>query len=276
MNPCPKCNKPLPEDGKCPSPECQAADSNTILATAVGELTREFRESRAAAREPAPAADIPGVDFDALGKAIDEADAAGQKGAGIAAALKTVTATVGLSVLDRDGKREIAGLALSRAKLPGTSATLSEAFEKHGPAFKAWIEASGFRYTQFADPERAEETFRYFIVNKTPFLDERRTKEREADLAADRARIEKDATLRRAVPSSPSLPGGARSEGGALHRLVHGATGPTEATEAQAEIMTHLGLSPDRQKAAMETHAKKTKLGTPLDFVTVTNEGAVT
>lgn len=258
--------------GTTPSDTEPKPSKDDALIAALGAMTKriEALESGGATRDDATAQVAQQIGWKAedLASAINEAAGAGNPGEGFVKAMGVVMGSMDASTRDREGRREVSGLAGSRK--------FGEAFEKHERAFRKWLGERNVQYGAFANPGAAQETFDYFLKTSTNWYEEQSAAREIAARAEERKKVEEELRLRRSTPASPSLSPGARTEGGALRALV---TTPNqssaEPTENQTAIMGSLGLTEEQQKKAMETQAKKTAFGVPLDFVPTRNSGAV-
>lgn len=256
------------------------SDQSSVV-DAFRALTEEVRALKAAGAPKEDAIDTiatrNNLDPVALAKQIDEAEASGvSRGEATMNAVTKVAGSMAAATLDRDGRREVAALVHSRSRIPGTKATLADAFSEHGTKFRSWLGANGYTYAQLADAERAENVFRYFINSHTDFADKQQEKELASAREEAKTKAVEELTARTPRPVAPSLPSGGHAEGGVLKRLATAALDASaEPTDDQAEIMSNLGLDEAAQKRAMDSHRKKTALGTPLDFVPTRNAAGV-
>lgn len=271
VDPTKETETPVTEESKTPDPK---------LLDAVSDLISEVKDLRSQGKEEEvqQVARQVGWTPEDLAKMIDGAqEQGGTVGQGTAQAIQTVSATMAASMLDRDGKREVASLG-NQKKFAKTFNTEKDesVFDTFSSGFRSWLNKSQIQYSTLADPERAEQMFNYYLANHTDYHDKVREKDIETAKAAERKRIEEEGNLRGRKPVPASLPAGAKPEGGVGSRLVHAAIGSgDEPTENQTAIMDALGFDEEKQQKAMEAHAGKTAMGTPLTFVKTRNEGAV-
>jgi hypothetical protein len=259
---------PNPDYGKL-------AESISTLSRAVEQGIGAGKPREEAVEEVAQRSGIPA---ETLEKFFAEADEKGELGKAIVSFASTQTAALRQEMAERDGRRNFE--TLDRHKdfsevLAETGGEKRTVFDEYGGKFENWMAKNRYSYAGLASGQKAAEMFRYFLVNETDYL----TKRDEAKEKRRTAPPAESAGGGRRTPSSPSLRPGAQPEGGVGPRLVSGMLGgdlgEVEASPEQNALMDAFGFDEERKKSAMASQAKKTRLGTPLDFVTVKNEGGV-
>lgn len=253
-------------------PDTPASDDAPDLQTEAFKRVIDYIDQRIASGETKEevAADVAqdlGWTPDQLIESIETANKEGNLGRGVLQATATLLGTVQQQTNDREGKREVASLMNDKK--------FGEAFEEHEKGFRAWLRSKNVSYGSLAEPGQARKNFDYFLKTETDYFEKENEKRRETIRAEERKKLEEEIGVRRRVPAPPSLPSGARPEGGALKTFIESSIGTDEPTETQSAVMSGLGLNEEQQKRAMSVQAKKTAFGTPLDFVKTKNEGAV-
>lgn len=205
---------------------------------------------------------------DQLIETINSASKDGDVGRGVLQATATLLTSVQQQSNEREGKREVTSLANDKK--------LGEAFEEHEKGFRAWLKSKGVSYSSLAEPGLAKKNFDYYLKTETDFVEKEQAKLTEKIRAEERKKVEDELNVRRRVPPAPSIGASGHPEGGpSLKSFIEATTGNEEPTETQIVVMSGLGLSEERQKAAMKQQGRKSAFGTPLDFVVTKNEGAV-
>lgn len=212
-----------------------------------------------------------GLDLTKFEETINAGVQAGDAGSGVKEAITPVFRALAIETRAREGKRELDSVRLDP--------DLGSAFKSHRKGFEAFLARRGTTFEDLgADPGKARRDFDYYLKTETTYVEDQTKAREETIRKEEREKIEKEAALRTGKPATPNLGApAAKLEGGdAFTRQLSGAIeGSDEPTEGQSAVMAGLGFDEEKTKRAMESQAKKTRMGTPLDFIQTKNEGAV-